>query len=289
MTIVILAAGMGQRFGGLKQMEDIDGLGHTLLDYSLTDAVMAGFDRAVFIIRKEMKDAFLSLISTRRWYESIPVDFVLQELDSLPFAELPRGRKKPFGTAHAIACLGERVKTPFAIINADDFYGREAFFELAEGLKNDEERMVAYRLKNTLSQNGSVSRGVCKTEGDFLKEIEEKGGIKREGEIILDREGNILPENSPVSMNLWVFKPHIIEECRRAFPLFIKENIHKSPESCELFLPSVVSDLIRKKDLKIRVKSTSSTWLGITYREDKFALTDSLKSMMQKGIYPTRL
>ena len=251
MTIVILAAGMGLRFGGLKQMEDVDGLGHTILDYLLTDAIMAGFDSATFIIRREMKEAFLSLISTRRWFKGIDVDLAFQELDSLPFAELPRGRKKPFGTAHAIACLEGIVNSPFAIINADDFYGREAIFELAEGLKNEEECMVAYRLKSTLSHSGPVSRGICKTEGDFLKEIEEKSGIKREGKIILDREGNILPEDSPVSMNLWVFKPHIIEECRRAFPLFIKENILKSPESCELFLPSVVSDLIRKKDMKM--------------------------------------
>ena len=290
MTVVILAAGMGRRFGGLKQTEEVDGFGHAIFDYSLTDALMAGFDTSVFIIRREMREGLLSTIATRRWFKEMRVRLVFQEIDSLPCAlELARKRKKPWGTAHAIACLDGTVKEPFAIMNADDLYGREAVFELADLLKRGENCTVAYQLANTLSQYGSVCRGVCKIEGGFLKDIEERLGIVRGQKAILDKEGRALPEGTPVSMNLWGLDPCIIEECRRVFPLFIKENVEKSPDSCELFLPTVISRMIGEGRLNIRVKITSSVWQGITYREDKAELMKSLQAMVEKGIYPPRL
>ena len=290
MTLVVLAAGMGSRFGGLKQIENVDDFGHIIIDYSLTDAIESGFNRVLFVIRREMKDDFLSLIGSRRWFGNICVELVFQEINSVysPIRVLNE-RKKPWGTAHAIACLHEKIDSPFAVINADDFYGREAMKSIADGLKRGEECMVTYKLKNTVSKNGAVSRGVCNVENGYLKDIEEKSGIQIKNGKIVDREGRELFDDSPVSMNFWGFKPDIIEECIQGFRVFLADAVQKDAEVCEYYIPTVVSSLIKEKRRKIRVFNTDSTWHGITYKEDKNELLTILREMNERGIYPVEL
>jgi NDP-sugar pyrophosphorylase family protein len=289
-TLVILAAGMGSRFGGLKQMEKIDGRGHILLDYSLYDAISAGFSRALFIIRKEMKDDFVSIIRTRRWFKDVKIDFAFQELDDIPsgFA-MPKNRTKPWGTAHAISCLLGKVDTPFGVINADDFYGRDAIEKIAKNLDSDCNLLVAYKLKNTLSKNGGVSRGICFVKDAYLAGIVETSGIKPEDGKITDREGRELLADTPVSMNLWGLSPEIIEESRKRFSSFLRENLVSNPTSCEYYLPSLVSELIEEKKLRVRLMETESTWQGITYKKDKSEVALALEKMVDKGLYPLNL
>ncbi len=290
LTLAVLAAGMGSRFGGMKQTEKIDGAGHTLLDYSLHDAVLAGFGRAVFIIRKEMKDAFLSHIVSRRWYERIKVDLAFQELTDIPpeFA-IPKNRKKPWGTAHAIACLEGVVDSPFAVINADDFYGREALFKVADHLSRGESCMVAYKLKNTLSKHGSVSRGVCKIRDGYLVQIAEKWGIDIENGTIFDGDGKILSPKTNVSMNLWGFTPDIVGESGRRFSSFLKKKLASNPETCEFYIPNLVTELIYEDKIAIKVIETEAEWYGITYKKDKSEVSLALEDMVNNGVYPARL
>ena len=281
-TLVVLAAGMGRRFGGLKQIEEIDGRGHMLLDYSLHDAIKLGFRRAVFIIRKEMKENFLKLISSRRWYKEISVDFAFQELSSIPHGyPLPQSRTKPWGTAHAVACLDGIVDSPFAVINADDFYGREAIGKILGFVKSGECGMVAYKLKNTLSENGGVSRGVCRIDDGYLMEIDESTDLKEENSVISDREGRMLLPETPVSMNLWSFTPNIIDECKRGFLRFLTKCNEENREDMEFYLPKVISGLISDGTIKLRAVETAAKWYGVTYINDKETVSLALNKMRE--------
>ena len=290
LTLVVLAAGMGSRFGGQKQTEGIDGRGHILLDYSLHDAILSGFGRALFIIRKEMKDSFLSIVSGKGWFSKINVDFIFQDISDLPSGfKLPEIRSKPWGTAHAISCLFGKVYSPFAVINADDFYGREAISKIAKNLQNGECSMVGYNLCNTLSSYGAVSRGICEIKGGYLTEIVEKSGIINSEGKIIDREGSEISPTAKTSMNLWGFTPEIADEAKDRFAHFLKENLAENPGGCEYYLPSLVSSLIKEKKLKVRVINTDSKWYGLTYKKDKSEVSLALEKMISDGIYPSIL
>ena len=290
-TLVIMAAGMGSRYGGLKQIEAVDDCGHILLDYSVYDAIRAGFSRVVFIVKDEIYEDFMSVISPRLEKWNIEVDLVFQELWDMPSEySLPPGRKKPWGTAHAVSCLADKVNSPFAVINADDYYGVGAIKTIFNCLNSDDYLpgecfMVGYRLKNTLSKNGAVSRGICIAENGCLKGIREVGGILAvHGEIRSD-EGALDPD-SIVSMNLWGLTPGIISECRRRFSDFLEWNIEKDPLGCEYYLPELISRLIAEGSIRVRVTESDGIWQGITYREDKAGLSAALKGLCDEGIYP---
>ncbi len=291
-TLVIMAAGMGSRFGGLKQIESVDRQGHILIDYSVYDAIRAGFSRVVFVIKKEIEADFKKIISPRIKKWGIEVDFVFQELDALPKGIAPpEGRKKPWGTAHAIACLDGAVISPFAVINADDYYGPSAFKLIYNFLMSDTHdcAMIGYRLKNTLSENGGVSRGVCRVENGYLTEICEVGGI-RERDGIIASEGQGTPAKldgeSIVSMNFWGFRPEMIRLCQQYFVDFLSENSQKSLNVCEFYIPSVVSRLISEGEGRVKVIESNDRWYGITYREDRERLSAALRRLMNDGVYP---
>ena len=298
MTLVIMAAGKGSRFGGLKQMADIDGRGHRIIDYSVYDAVLCGFSRVVFIISEQTEEDFHKIGEEYRSKYGVTVDYVIQRDDDLPdgFVKPPE-RIKPWGTAHAVACLEGRLFAPFALINADDFYGRSAFrkihsflVESAEGDGNY--AMVGYRLKNTLSKNGSVSRGVCRITDGYVSEICEMQSVHREGNDIVSEGigGRItLSPDAVVSVNLWGFTQDIINECSSRFVPFLKENLQKNPQKCEFYLPEVVSALIREGRATVRAFMSDDEWLGMTYKADVSRLKRMLLKYVKSGVYPPDL
>lgn len=291
-TLVIMAAGRGSRFGGPKQIADIDGRGHRIIDYSVYDAARVGFNRVVFIINREIESEFRKISDKYPEKYGISVDYAFQEIEDLPSGfTCPEGRGKPWGTAHAVACLKGVVHSPFALINADDFYGREALSCIYGHLsrKGAGFAMVGYRLKNTLSKNGKVSRGVCRTEGGYLTEICERTGVYREGGKILCNggEGKIkLDGDSVVSVNLWGFTPEIIDECERGFSSFLNEYLNVEPLTCEFYLPAVISRLIGGGRATVRVLECDAIWQGITYSADLSELSDHLSRLDQKVEYP---
>ncbi len=274
-TLVIMAAGMGSRFGSLKQMQSVDDMNRGLLEYSVYDAKMAGFDRVVFIIREFFAEEFKNKIGAA-CEKHLPVTYVYQELDSaLPTGfSLPEGREKPWGTGHAVLCAKDVVKTPFGVINADDYYGRSSFIALHEHLTNGEGTcMVAFSLKNTLSENGTVSRGVCKVEDGKLVTITEHTA--------LDQNSPFAPD-TPVSMNMWGFFPDFFEKLETGFEPFVK-NL-ENPLKGEYFLPSVV-DATLKEGKSVTVKKSEEKWYGITYREDLDELKRALREKHAEGLY----
>ena len=294
-TLAIMAAGRGSRFGGLKQIESVDGGGRAIIDYSVYDAIRVGFRRVVFVIRKEIEADFRRTVGERIGKMGVAVDYAFQEIDRLPSGFCPpKERKKPWGTALAVACLKGVVDSPFALINADDYYGREAFRQIFDFLSSSSGAgqayaMVGYRLKNTLSKNGKVSRGVCATRGGYLGEIRERGGVYRVGDKIFcdgDRGDVPLDPNSVVSVNLWGFTPEIIDECESRFASFLKENLPGNPQSAEFYLPSVISALIGEGVATVRVLDCESSWQGITYREDREELSAFLSALRHRGEYP---
>ena len=294
-SLVIMAAGIGSRFGGLKQTADVDGRGHRIIDYSVYDAVLAGFRRLIFIISRENKVIFQQIADTYKKKYNAKVELVFQDIEMLSSGfEVPKDRKKPWGTAHAVACLKGVVKSKFALINADDFYGRRAFSQIHDFLKSDTAVennyvMVGYKLKNTLSKNGMVSRGLCIVNNGYLTEISEKTGILYDGERVICKE---IQENIPldpeatVSVNMWGFTPSIIEECEGQFFSFLKQNMMDNPLACEFYLPSVVSNMLKKKTASVRVLDCFDPWKGITYRNDREELNDFLSNLIEKGVYP---
>ena len=291
-VLVIMAAGMGSRYGGLKQIDIVDAYGHILLDYSVYDAIRAGFRRIVFIINRERLDDFRSIIESRilRW--GVEVTLVFQEQSSLIGDRvIPEGRKKPWGTAHAIACLGDTVDSPFAVINADDFYGRVAFRRMYDALYtresvNEDCFMLGYKLKNTLSENGGVSRGICNVEQGCLKSICEVAGIRQQREKIISSSGAELDSEAMVSMNFWGLTPEIIRECERGFDRFLDRELHNNATGCEYYLPSLISYLIERDSLRVRVIESDETWYGMTYKEDKGSISAALKMLTERGEYP---
>ena len=285
-TLVVMAAGMGSRFGGLKQMEPIAADGRVLLDFSVYDAKLAGFTKIVFVIKEAIAEDFISIVGSRV-EKIIDVEYVYQELDKLPEGFVcPEGRTKPWGTAHAILCCRDTVKEPFAVINADDYYGRSAFSKIYEELTKDTDDycMVGFRLKNTLTENGTVSRGVCTVDDGYLSSVVERTKIKDCK--YTEDDGNTWTELSPeqlVSMNLWGFKPDVfgyIEEC---LIKFLKE--HGTEMKSEYYLPTVVSDLIEKEVKKVKVLAAEDKWYGVTYKEDKENVVAAIEEMISKGYY----
>ena len=302
-VLVIMAAGMGSRYGGLKQMDPMDEKSHLIIDYSIYDAVQAGFEEIVFIIRKENEADFRERIGDRI-SGRVHVTYVHQELSAVP-AEftVPEGRVKPWGTGHAIlSCIDTIGDAPFAVINADDYYGREAFRlvydYLAKEPVNDGKyhyAMIGYRLKNTVTENGSVSRGVCRTdENGFLTEINERTRIEvRPDGIAYTEDGGKtwvgLDDDTIVSMNLWGFTGSILTELKERFPLFLKKGLAENPLKCEFFLPFVVEELLREGKADVTVKATPDKWYGVTYREDKPQVVGALAEMRKNGMYPETL
>lgn len=278
-TLVALAAGMGSRFGGLKQMEPVSENGSVLLDFSVFDAAKAGFDKVVFIIKEEMYEDFKKIVGSR--IKNIEVDYVFQELDSLP-----DGRTKPWGTGHAILCCKDKVKEPFAVINADDYYGINAYKEIHDYLttaKGKEFSMVAFDLKNTLTENGTVARGVCEIENGYLKSITERTKIKDFKYTENGEDWIPLAEDTLVSMNLWGFTPEIFNILEEKFEDF-RKNL-KDPMKDEFFLPFAVDESIKSGDATVKVFNCKDKWYGMTYREDIYAVKDAMKKMIEEGYY----
>ena len=296
-TLVIMAAGMGSRFGGLKQMTPVDEEGHFIIDFSLYDAYQAGFRRVAFIIKREIEQTFRETIGARmeKWFH---VDYVYQELDRLPegFA-VPEGRKKPWGTAHAVACCRGVVEGPFAVINSDDFYGRGAYEEIYRFLTEHETphhyAMLGYQLRNTVTEFGSVARGVCHVQDGMLLDITERTKIfKRGQDAAYTEDGETfvpLSGDTQVSMNFWGFTPEILDEIWNAFPAFLAENLPVNPEKCEFYLPTFVGSRLAEKKVSVRVLPCMETWHGVTYKEALDSVRSAIGALKREGTYPARL
>lgn len=296
-TLFVLAAGMGSRYGGLKQLDGLGPNGETIMDYSIFDAIRGGFGKLVFVIRKSFEDDFRKKIISK--YENhIPVELVFQDLNDLPEGfTCPEGREKPWGTNHAVLMGKNVIKEPFAVINADDFYGRDSFAVLGKQLsemdgKKNEYCMVGYRVGNTLSESGSVARGVCETNADsYLTGVVERTAIERiDGEIqFTDENGQkvVLEENTPVSMNMWGFTPDYFEHSEASFVSFLKENINK-PKG-EFFIPLTVNELITSNTATVKVLDTTSKWFGVTYAADRQGVVDKIQALVDAGEYPSKL
>lgn len=301
-VLVIMAAGMGSRFGGLKQIEPVSDKGELIIDFSLYDAVMAGFKKAIFVIKKENEDDFRRLLDDKAG-KYIDIEYVYQELEDLPEGySVPEGRQKPWGTAHAVMAARKKVDGPFAVINSDDYYGPGAFQSMYDFLENaeDGERynycMVGYDIENTLTENGYVSRGVCEiTEDGLLSSITERTKIQWQGEkIVFEEEGGdgsepVLTELSRgtvVSMNFWGFTASMLFEMESGFPAFLDKALSENPMKGEYFLPGVVDRLIHENKAQVKVLRSRDRWYGVTYKEDKQSVVDALQSMKDKCEYP---
>jgi len=296
--LVIMAAGMGSRFGGLKQITPVDDRGHAILDFSLFDAKRAGFEKVVFIIKHAIEEDFKNAVG-HRMESFFDVRYVYQELDRLPEGySVPEGRVKPWGTAHAILTALDEIDEPFAVINADDFYGRTAYSTVFDFLSSqtdpDSHAMVGYRLRNTVTENGYVSRGVCTQQDGFLTDVTEVLHIEKDGENARYTEDDgktyqSLSGDTVVSMNLWGFGTGIADAFRNQFPEFLEENLPVNPLKCEYFLPSVASRELKDGHCTIRLLPCEETWYGMTYREDIPAVQAAIEKMKQNGIYPRDL
>lgn len=300
-ALVIMAAGMGSRYGGLKQIDPIDQDGHIIMDFSIYDAKRAGFEKVVFIIKKAIEKEFKESVGDRvsRYMD---VSYVYQELDALPEGfEVPEGRVKPFGTGHAVLRCKEVVDGPFAVINADDYYGVHAFQTMYDYLSThvDDNKyryaMVGYILENTLTENGYVSRGICETDADgFLREITERTHIEKreEGVMFTEDEGESwtpISGQSITSMNMFGFTASMLTELERRFLEFLQKGLQDNPMKCEYFLPSVVSDLIVEEKATVKVLKSTDRWYGITYKEDKEMVVNAIRKLKDDGVYPQHL
>ncbi|MBR2930824.1 MAG: nucleotidyltransferase [Clostridia bacterium] len=295
--LVIMAAGMGSRYGGLKQIDSVDDFGHIIIDYSIYDAIRAGFRDITFIIKKEIEADFREVLDKHLEGKDVNVKYVYQELDKLPEGyEVPEGRVKPWGTAHALMCCLGTVEAPFAVINADDYYGANAFTKIYEFLSNVDESdgkyhyaMVGYHIENTVTEQGTVSRGVCEHKDGMLTEIVErtKIGVK-DGEIYYTEDGIDTPlePSTLVSMNLWGLTPSYLEECRKRFALFLDKSLPVNPQKCEFFLPTVISELIGEGKADVRVLDNGDKWYGVTYKEDKATVVEAFRRFKEEGVYP---
>lgn len=301
-VLVVMAAGMGSRYGGLKQIDPIDPQGHIIMDFSIYDAVRAGFRKVVFIIKKENEADFREAIGDRL-SKQIEVAYVFQDLQNIPegFA-VPEGRVKPWGTGHAVlSCIGE-LDGPFAVINADDYYGRHAFEMAYKFLAENEDgkdcyhyMMVGYKVENTLTENGHVARGVCETDDEgYLTGIHERTHIEKRGggAAYTEDDGATWTEIAPgsvVSMNMWGFTKSILAELNGRFAKFLEENLQKNPLKCEYFLPFVVDELLKERKASVRVLKSLDRWYGVTYKEDKQVVMDAMARLKDEGVYPQNL
>ena len=300
-VLVIMAAGMGSRYGGLKQIDPVDEQGDIIMDFSIYDAVRAGFEKVVFIIKKENEADFKEAIGNRI-SQHVETAYVFQELTNLPEGfSVPEGRVKPFGTGHAVLSCIDEIDGPFAVINADDYYGAHAFQEIYDYLTShsDDEKyrycMVGYRLGNTLTDNGHVARGVCSAdENGYLTDICERTRIEKKGNgaAYTEDDGETwveIPMDAVVSMNMWGFSNSMLRELKDRFPKFLEENLKINPMKCEYFLPFVVDELLKEEKATVEVLKSEDKWYGVTYKEDKAVVTAAIKMMKDKGIYPLYL
>ena len=295
-TLLVLAAGMGSRYGALKQMDGVGPNNEAILDYSIYDAKRAGFGKVVFVIRRDFAEAFEKVNNTERF--GIPVEYVYQSLDKLPEGySVPEGREKPWGTCHAVLMAADTIKEPFAVINADDFYGKEAYEVMAKYLTECEGKrgaysMVAYKLRNTLSEFGTVSRGVCtQDENHFLQTIVERTSIAKteDGAAFTDEEGSHpLDLDTLVSMNFFGFTPDFFEHSKEGFKTFL-EGPAQTNIKAEFFIPLMVNNLINSDEAKLRVLSSDAAWFGVTYKEDKPDVVAKVQSLIDRGVYPNNL
>lgn len=297
-TLVILAAGMGSRYGGLKQIDPVDEQGHIIMDFSIYDAIAAGFEKVVFIIKKANEAVFKESIGNRV-SEKVKVEYVYQELDKIPEGfTVPEGREKPFGTGHAILCCKDVLDGPFAVINADDYYGKHAYQQIYEYLMShqDDEKyrymMVGYLLKNTLTEHGHVARGICVTdEQGYLKEIEERTHIEKRGDkaAFSEDDGESWTEvslDSVVSMNIWGFSQSLLKELETGFAEFLKNELPKNPLKAEYYLPVAVGSMLKEGKASVRVLNSQDKWFGVTYKEDKKMVVESIARLKEQGLYP---
>lgn len=298
-TLVIMAAGMGSRYGGLKQIDPVSGKDEIILDFSLYDAMMAGFKKAVIIIKKENEEDFHKLIDSKA-AKHMDIKFAYQDLKDIPAGfEIPEGRVKPWGTSHAVLAARDLVDGPFAVINSDDYYGPGAFQTIYEYLENAEDTdkyhycMVGYLVENTLTENGSVTRGVCKEDGNhFLSDITETFDIHwKDGKIVFEEDGKEveIAKGTTVSMNFWGFTGSMMDELKARLPKFLEKALKENPMKGEYLLPGTADELIKEEKADVKVLKSMDRWYGVTYKEDKESVVNALQSMKDNGLYPDTL
>ncbi len=298
-ALVVLAAGMGSRYGGLKQMDPMGPNGETVLDYSVFDAIKAGFSKVIFVIREDFAESFQTTVGAK-FVNQIEVAYAFQRLDDLPEPyAVPQGREKPWGTSHAILAARDEIDRPFAVINADDFYGTDAYQQAANFLTREDSSsikdryaLVGYHIVNTLSDHGAVNRGICKIDNDLLKGVEEVVEISRKDDNQIEGRGIagnacLVEENVVVSMNLWAFPISFLTELMDHFTKFLAE--HGTEPKSECYIPTVVDDLVNRGIADCYVLETSSSWFGVTYPEDKPHVVESIAALIKNGDYPTPL
>ena len=296
-TLFVLAAGMGSRYGGLKQLDGLGPNGETIMDYSVYDAIKAGFGKVVFVIREDFEKDFREKVLSK-CEGVVPTEVVFQALDKLPEGyTCPADRTKPWGTNHAVLMGKEAIKEPFAVINADDFYGRDAFRVIAEELQRPHDRkgdycMVGFRVGNTMTENGSVARGVCQTKEGLLTSVVERTAISYDNNhniVFTDENGEVqtLEPNTPVSMNLWGFTPDYFDYSEREFKKFLDRDIN-TPKA-EFFIPLCIDTLINSKEATVKVLDTDSKWFGVTYSADRPGVVEKFAELHREGVYPTPL
>ena len=302
-VLVVMAAGMGSRYGGLKQLDPVGSCGEAILDYSLFDAYQAGFKTAVIIIKEAINEDFMEMVGKRLQKCPMEIHYAYQELHKLPEGySVPEGRTKPWGTSHAVLSAADVIgEAPFAVINADDYYGKESFRQIYEFLQNvqDGERynycMIGYRLGNTVTDNGSVARGVCQTDDSgYLTAVVERTRIEKyEGGIHFTvDEGKTwedLSPDTPVSMNMWGYTPSFLREVKERFPKFLAEEVPLNPMKAEMFLPMTVGQMLKEDKITVKVLPTTAKWYGVTYAADKPGVVTALRSMTEEGLYPDGL
>jgi UTP-glucose-1-phosphate uridylyltransferase len=293
-TLLVMAAGMGSRYGGLKQIDPVGPSGETLMDYSIFDAIRAGFGKVVYIIRKDIEEPFKKTIGAK-FEKRIPVEYVYQELDKIPAGfTVPEGRTKPWGTTQAVIMAEEVIHEPFAVINADDFYGEEGYKVLAQHLTSGspDYAMVGFVLRNTLSDYGSVARGVSRADSNgYLQSVVELTKVERDGHAAknTDPSGNVtrLTGDELVSMNMWGFTPAIFAQLRERFRAFLEKN--SNDLKAEYYVPTAVNELVSSGQARVKVLRTNDAWFGVTYREDRPRVVDSIAALVRKGAYPEKL
>lgn len=295
-TLLVLAAGMGSRYGGLKQADQVGPNGETIIDYSIYDAIQAGFGKIVLVVRQNILDEMKALFDPR-WGDKINIEYAIQEVN-VPIEgieNLPE-RTKPWGTAHAVMVAKSYINEPFAVINADDFYGADAFKTISaylrDGISDNENAMVGYILKNTLSDHGYVSRGICETDdNNYLNSVTERTNIERINDQVVfkDPDGfqHPLNEETYVSMNFWGFTPSFFVEAEKQFKTFVKQNAEN--QKAEFYIPTVVAQLMKEDRLKVKVLESTAQWMGVTYKEDKPVVIEKINELVKHRVYPEKL
>jgi len=288
-SLLIMAAGIGSRYGGLKQLDQVGPNGETIIDYSVYDAIKAGFTKVVFIIREDFESQFKSQI-TNKYINQIDLEFVFQDINHLPSGfRPPIGREKPWGTGHAILSAKSYINEPFAVINGDDFYGKQSFNTIADYYQNEVKQfsMVTFRLENTLSIFGGVTRGLCTVKNEKLNTVVETSNLQKTNNGVSSDNGELLKGDEPVSMNMWGFTPILFDYLEEKFIDFLKEE--GSESKSEYLIPSVINDLIQTDQESVHILNSSESWFGVTYKEDKPYVVGEIQKLIEKGVYPNKL